>query len=60
MYNGSGGYNGNGNYTSIGGFRVKPIYLYIAGIIAVRLLVLLHEVLHAWTERRQASATTTG
>jgi hypothetical protein len=37
MYNGNGNgsYNGNGNYTSIGGFRVKPIYLYVAGIIAV-------------------------
>jgi hypothetical protein len=37
MYNGNGSYNGNGNggYTNIGGFRIKPIYLYVAGIIAV-------------------------
>jgi hypothetical protein len=36
MYNG-GGYNGNGsgNYTTIGGFRIKPIYLYIAALIVV-------------------------
>jgi hypothetical protein len=37
MYNGNGngGYNGNGGSTNIGGFRIKPIYLYVAGIIAV-------------------------
>ncbi|NTW01259.1 MAG: hypothetical protein HGA19_08085 [Oscillochloris sp.] len=28
-------YNGNGGYTQVGGFRIKPIYFYIAGIIAV-------------------------
>lgn len=27
--------NGNGGYTTIGGFRIKPIYLYAAGILAV-------------------------
>jgi len=37
MYNGNGngGYNGNGSSTNVGGFRIKPIYLYVAGIIAV-------------------------
>lgn len=35
MYNG----NGNGRYTNIGGFRVKPMYLYIAAIIAVLIAV---------------------
>ncbi|MEI7644871.1 MAG: hypothetical protein WCJ55_11375 [Chloroflexales bacterium] len=40
MYNGNGngGYNGNGGnggYTNVGGFRIKPIYLYVAGIIAL-------------------------
>lgn len=37
MYNGNGNgsYNNGGNYTSIGGFRIKPIYLYVAGIVAV-------------------------
>jgi hypothetical protein len=36
MYNGngSGDFNG-GRYTSVGGFRIKPIYLYIAALIAV-------------------------
>lgn len=45
MYNGNGNgnYNGNGGYTSVGGFRVKPIYLYIAGVIAV--LVVLYFVM---------------
>lgn len=33
MYNGNGG-NGNGS-TRIGGFAIKPIYLYIAAAIAV-------------------------
>jgi hypothetical protein len=35
MYNGNGNSNGNGGYTNIGGFRIKPIYLYVAGTIAV-------------------------
>jgi hypothetical protein len=43
MYNGNGNYSGGGGsgggggggYTNIGGFRIKPIYLYVAGIIAV-------------------------
>jgi phosphoglycerol transferase MdoB-like AlkP superfamily enzyme len=39
MYNGNGnGYKG-GNYSNIGGFRIKPIYLYIAGIVAVLLVL---------------------
>jgi len=44
MYNG-GGYNNNGggNYTNIGGFRVKPLYLYIA--LAVVLLVAIYFVM---------------
>ncbi len=32
-YNG-GNYNGGSNYTSVGGFRIKPLYLYI-GIAAI-------------------------
>jgi hypothetical protein len=39
MYNGNGqgngSYNGKDSYTSVGGVRIKPIYLYVAGIIAV-------------------------
>ena len=34
MYNGNGS-NSNGGYTNVGGFRIKPIYLYVAAIIAV-------------------------
>ncbi|NTW03728.1 MAG: hypothetical protein HGA19_21050 [Oscillochloris sp.] len=37
MYNG----NGNGGYTSVGGFRIKPVYLYVAGIIAVVVAIYL-------------------
>ena len=33
--NGNGGHNGNGNYTTIGGFRVRPIYLYAAVAVVV-------------------------
>jgi hypothetical protein len=33
MYNGSG--NNGGGYTRIGGVTIKPLYLYIAGAIAV-------------------------
>lgn len=33
MYNGTG--NSGGGYTRIGGVAIKPIYLYIAGAIAV-------------------------
>lgn len=48
MYNGNGNYNGGGGYnggpsTTIGGFRVKPIYLYIAGFVA--LLVAIYFVM---------------
>ncbi|RRR67176.1 MAG: hypothetical protein EI684_19345 [Candidatus Viridilinea halotolerans] len=39
MYNGDNG--GGGNYTRIGGFAIKPMYLYIAGIIAVLVAVFL-------------------
>lgn len=35
MHNGNGNGGYNGGYTNIGGFRIKPIYLYVAGIIAV-------------------------
>lgn len=44
MYNG-GGYNGNngGNYTTVGGFRIKPLYLYIA--LGVVLLVAIYFVM---------------
>lgn len=30
-----GGGNNGGGYTKLGGWRIKPIYLYIAGLIAV-------------------------
>ncbi|NJN19683.1 MAG: hypothetical protein HC822_27300 [Oscillochloris sp.] len=39
MYNGGGNYNSGGNYTNIGGFRIKPIYLYIAGAVAVLVVI---------------------
>ena len=39
MYNGNGNghgsYNGNASHTNVSGFRIKPIYLYVAGIVAV-------------------------
>lgn len=34
MYSGNGGSNGGG-YTNVGGWRIKPLYLYIAGAVAV-------------------------
>ena len=40
MYSGSGGSNGGG-YTKAGGWRIKPLYLYIAGTIAVLVAVFL-------------------
>lgn len=41
MYNGNGNgnYTNNGGSTTIGGFRIKPIYLYAAGLVAVLLAI---------------------
>jgi hypothetical protein len=41
MYNGNGSTNGNGGSSGSGGFSIKPIYLYIAGAVAVVLVLLL-------------------
>lgn len=37
MYSGSG--NNGGGYTRVGGWRIKPAYLYIAGLILVLLAI---------------------
>lgn len=49
MYNGNGGnqYNGGRNYTSIGGFRIKPIYLYLGA--AVMLLIAVYFLMQVLT-----------
>jgi hypothetical protein len=36
--NGNGDYNSNGGYTSIGGIRIRPIYLYAAVALVVVLV----------------------
>jgi hypothetical protein len=37
--NGNGGYNGNSGYATIGGMRIRPIYLYAAVAVAVLVAV---------------------
>lgn len=46
MYNGNGGGNG-GNYTRIGGYPIKPLYLYIG--LAVLAVVAIYFVLNIFT-----------